>query len=111
MSNRGRGSSGLLVRLAVLILLGGSIAFFLKMRGSPLALTSQQVGRMINSGELVGLSLEDAADKLQHAPPATHTGAVVFDFAHIPGWTAGPVLLEVDDGRVTSATWQSQDQN
>lgn len=111
MSNRGRGSSGLVVRLAVLIILGGGIAFFLTMRGTPLSLSPHEVGRMINSGELVGLSLEEAADRLQHTPPDTSVGGVVFDFAHIPGWTAGHVLLEIDDGRVVSASWTPQDQN
>lgn len=104
MSNRA-GNKGLLVRLAFLVILGGAaivIAYNLK---SPLAITEVQVRKMIQKHELIGLSLDQAAEKLQHQAPPTTNGTVVFDFGEVKGWTGQSVCLDVKDGQVTAATW------
>jgi len=106
MSNPGRGSKSLAIRLAVLLVLAGAAALALKLRGSPLTLSEQQVSALISRHELIGLSLDDAAARLQHKPVDTVEGSVVFDFAHIRGWTAGPVVVDVRNGKVVRAAWQ-----
>ncbi len=106
MSSPGQGNKALLVRLAVLIALAAAIFAVIKWRGSPLTITEEQVSRMIRQRELIGLTLEEASDKLQHKPINTAQGTVLFDFAHVQGWTAGPVVLDVRNGNVTGAAWK-----
>jgi hypothetical protein len=108
MSNRGQGSKALIVRLVVVLIIGGGIALFLKMRGTPLTISEPEVARILASRELVGMTLEDAAARLQHRPTQTVNGSVVFDFQHISGWTGQPVVLDLRDGKVIAASWASE---
>src|ERR1043165_2195404 len=61
--------------------------------------------RLVSRGELIGLTLTEAGQKLQHRTPATRDGAVVLGFEHARRWKAGPLTLDVRDGRETAATW------
>ncbi|MBX3378243.1 MAG: hypothetical protein KF678_14710 [Phycisphaeraceae bacterium] len=111
MSNRGGGSAsgkGGLVRLLVILVIGVvGVVVALNVK-SPLAISEQEVGKMLREGSLVGLSLEDAAKKLQHASPGTVDGVVVFDFDHVKGWGARKVRVDVMGGRVTAAGWMAE---
>ncbi len=108
MSNRA-GSKGLLVRLAFLVILGVAAVVIVTNMKSPLAISETEVRQMIQKRELVGLSLDAAAKKLQHEAPDTSDGTVVFDFKQVKGWHAGSVVLDVKDGRVIAATWATPD--
>ncbi len=106
MSSRGQGSSkGVLIRLLVLLVLGGGGALYLKFRGSPLTITEAKVQAMLDGNELVGLTVPQAAKKLQHEPPQNCNNNAAFGFEQVEGWTAGQVILEVDGGVVTKAYW------
>ncbi len=108
MSNRA-GNKGLLVRLAFLLVIGGAAIVIAMNLKSPLAITEPQVRRMIQKHELIGLSLDEAAEKLQHEAPPTVNGLVVFDFKQVKGWRGQTVCLEVKDGNVIAATWGAPD--
>ena len=108
MSNRA-GNKGLLVRLILLVVIGGAAIIIVQNMKSPLAITENQVRQIINSHELVGLTLDAAAEKLQHTAPPTTDGTVIFDFKQVKGWRGQSVCLDVKDGRVTAATWATAD--
>ena len=106
MSSRGQGSSkGVLIRLLIVVALGGAAVAYVRTRGSPLTITEPRVAAMLARGELVGLTVPQAAKKLQHEPPANCTNNAAFGFEQVEGWTAGQVILEVDGGVVTKAYW------
>ena len=106
MSSPGKNNKALFIRLAVLIVLGIATLVAVKPY-APTTITHSEVQDMLNSHELVGLSLAEAASKLQHTAPPTQDGLVVFDFAHIRGWKGGVVALDVRGGRVVSAAWNA----
>jgi hypothetical protein len=109
MSNRG-GSSRLFIRLGFLVVLG-AIAVIVAMNvKSPLAVTESEVKQMVRDKTLVGLTLSEAAKKLQHEPPDTVDGMVVFEFANVDGWNGGSVVADVMNGKVTAASWLSPGQ-
>ena len=107
MSNRGQGrrGPGLLIRLAVILLIGGGGALYIAMR-RPTRITEDQVRAMLASNELIGLPMGRAAERLQHKAGYLDDGTLTLDFAQIDGWTAGPVVLDVHDGIVKKAYWQ-----
>jgi len=106
MSNRG-GSKSLVIRLVVLVVLGTiAIVIALNMK-SPLAISEAEVKQMLRDGSLRGLTLAEAAKKLQHAAPDTADGTVIFDFNQVEGWTGGKVCVDVINGKVTAVTWLS----
>lgn len=94
-----------IARLAILLLIGVVAAVVATRLRSPFQVTEESVRAMVRRGTLVGLSLEDAATRLQHEPPSTRDGLVNFDFAHLRLWSAGTLQLDVREGRVVSATW------
>jgi hypothetical protein len=103
MSSRG-GSKGMLMRLMVIAAIGAAaIVVALALKPS---VSEGEVRRMVREGELIGLTLKDAAKKLRSEAPATTDGAVEFEFDQVKGWTAGHLLLDVVDGRVRAATWK-----
>ncbi|MEX2218364.1 MAG: hypothetical protein WD749_06345 [Phycisphaerales bacterium] len=97
--------SRLLARLLAIVLLGLLAAGILYSLRSPFDITETQVRRMVSSGELIGLPLAEAGERLQHRVPGTADGTVVLDFRNVKGWKAGPLTLDVREGRVISATW------
>ena len=107
MSSPGKSSKALLIRLAVLIVLGLGAVAAVKLYGSPAAISRAEVQSMLDQRELIGLSIDEAAAKLQHTAPPTQDGLVLFDFAHIRGWTAGSLALDVRSGKVFSASWHN----
>lgn len=95
------------VRLAALLIIGiGALVAVLIMR-SPMTIHEDEVRAMITSGELIGLPIEEAASRLQHRPPQPPVldGIIVLDFAHVRGWRASAVELELQGGRVIAARW------
>lgn len=95
-------------RLAVLLVLAaGALVLVLLMR-SPTSIHEDEVRRMLASGELVGLPVEEATQRLQHRPPdpPVMDGTVVLDFQHVRGWRAASVELDVRGGRVVLAQWE-----
>ena len=108
MPSPGRNPKAQLIRLAVIVVLGGAALLFVKLRGSPLALGEDEVRRIVEGHELNGLTLDEAARKLQHAATPTTDGMVVLEFSHIRGWTGGSVVLDVRGGKVVAATLQRQ---
>jgi hypothetical protein len=96
------------VRLVALLILAAVAVVFVLMMRSPLTITEDDVRRMVNTGELVGLPVEDAASRLQHRPPQPPVteGIVVFDFSHVRGWRAAGVEVEISGGRITEARWE-----
>jgi hypothetical protein len=103
MSNRG--PRAVFARLVIVLVVGGLIAIYLYRHGTPLTISEPQVRSMIASKELIGLTLEDAATRLQHTPTNTYNGRVYLDFHQVTGWTAGPVVLYIVNGRVSDAYW------
>ena len=106
MSSRGAGSKGLFVRLAVLLAIGGAVVLVVAIT-RPRHISEDKVRAMLASGELVGLPMGKAAERLQHRANYIEEGTVSFDFAQIDGWTAGPLVIEVTDGMVTRAYWHN----
>lgn len=104
MSSPGKSNKALLVRLTVLIVLGIAAAAAVRLY-APTSITRAEVQDMLNSRELVGLPLAEAAAKLQHTAPPTQDGLVIFDFAQVRGWKGGTVALDVRGGRVFAASW------
>src|SRR5262249_4749271 len=104
MSNRGAVSRAFLIRFAIILLLGaGAVAFVLSRR--PMQIAEEKVRSMIASGELVGLPVGRAVERLQHKADYQENGTVTLDFEQVPEWTLGPVVLDVKDGTVTGATF------
>jgi hypothetical protein len=110
MSNRG-GSKALLIRLAVLLVVGAFAIIVAMNIKSPLSISEGEVRKLVKDRTLVGMSLKAAAKKLQHAPPDTVDGTVVFDFANVDGWKGGSVVADVMNGTVTAVTWLAPGQN
>jgi hypothetical protein len=110
MATRKNSSKGtaFAVRLAALVVLGAAAVVLVFMMRSPLTIDEDDVRQILNSGELVGMPVEEAASRLQHRPPqpAVTDGMVVFDFQHIRGWRASAVELEVRGGEVVAARWE-----
>jgi hypothetical protein len=106
MSSRGASSKRFIVRLAVLLLVGGAAVWYVAVK-RPRHISEDKVRAMLASGELVGLPMGKAAERLQHAANYIEEGTVTFDFAQIDGWTAGPLVIEVKDGMVTRAYWHN----
>lgn len=74
------------------------------LRGGP-ALTPERVQAMIASRELVGLPVAEAARRLGHRADESDGDTVMLDFDHVPNWKGGSVMLLVENGTVTQATW------
>lgn len=106
MSNR---AGNKLFRLIFIAVLGAAAIAIVMNLKSPLAVSESDVRRMIQKHELVGLTLDEAAERLQHETPATMDGIVVCDFKQVKSWRAGPVCLDVKDGKVVAATWMPAD--
>jgi hypothetical protein len=108
MARSGSGKTMAVRLVALLVVAAGALLAVLLMR-SPLAIDEAGVQRMLARGELVGLSVEDAAARLQHRPPhpPVSDGIVILDFRHIRGWGAGGVELEVQNGRIAAARWET----
>ena len=104
MSNRA-GSKGLMLRLIVLVALGAAAMVIAKYMKSPLAISESEVQTMVKQHELIGMTLGEAAKKLQHTAPNTTDGSVIFDFKQVKGWRGGAIRLDVVSGKVTAATW------
>jgi len=69
------------------------------------AITEEEARAIVDSGELIGLTVPEALTRLQHKPLDSVDEIVVLDFTHIPGWSYGSLALDVENGRVTSAQW------
>lgn len=104
MSNRA-GNKGTLIRLIAILIVGGAAILIATNMRSPLSLSESRVREMVRKHQLIGISLADAAKRLQHQAPDTSDGSVVFDFKEIKGWTGGKLRLEVVGGKVTRAQW------
>jgi hypothetical protein len=104
MSNPGRSSSSAVVRIAVVAIIAIGIVAFFRLHAKPM--TEDQVRAMLASRELIGLPVATAAGKLQHNLEPITDGALACDFAQVPGWSAGPVILEVKNGDVTDAYFE-----
>ncbi|MFN0133933.1 MAG: hypothetical protein ACKVW3_15565 [Phycisphaerales bacterium] len=94
-----------IVRLAVLLAAGVIVLVLAARFRSPLEVSEAAVRDLVTRSTLVGLPLADAAKKLQHQAPNTTDGLVIFDFAHLSRWTAGPLQLDIRNGRVFTASW------
>lgn len=106
MSNR---AGNKVFRLGFIAVLGAAVIVIVANLKSPMSIGEAEVQTMIRKHELVGLSLDEAAEKLQHKAPSTIDGSVVFDFKHVKGWRAGSVCLDVKAGKVMAATWLPAD--
>jgi len=93
------------MRLGVLAVIGAAAVAAVTMLRSPLSLSEDEVRRMLSSRELVGLTLDEAAARLQQRPSATTDGVVVIDFTNVRSWRAGSVMLDVRGGKVMAASW------
>jgi hypothetical protein len=98
-------SSKALARLAAIVIIGLAGAAVVYAVRSPLAISESEAREIVRTRELIGLPLEDAGKRLQHRVPQTKDGVVVLDFKQVKAWRAGPLTLDVRDGRVTAATW------
>jgi hypothetical protein len=92
-------------RLLSIVIVGFLAAGAVYMFRSPLSISESEVKELVRSHELVGLPLEEAGKRLQHHVPPTQDGLVVLDFKQVKGWKAGPLTLDVRDGKVAAATW------
>jgi hypothetical protein len=91
------------VGVIVLALVASAAVYVWVFRGP--SITVEQVQEMIRTRELVGLPIEEAARRLGHRADESDGDTVLLDFDNVRGWTGGSVLLEVEDGKVTMATW------
>jgi len=105
MSNLGRGS-GAAIRVGIIAIAAIGVAAFFKLHSRPI--TEEEARRIVASGDLIGMPLSKAAERLQHRPPANCEQGAVLDFEQVPGWSAGPVVLEVKDGNVTAAYFERE---
>jgi hypothetical protein len=103
MSSRG-GSKGLLIRIIAIAILGGAAIVIVSNLKSPLTISESEVRQMVQKHELIGLTLDQAAKKLQHSSPGTTDGTVMFDFDQVKGWRAGSLAVDVVNGKVTAAS-------
>jgi hypothetical protein len=102
---------GLAIRLGIIILVGAGLVVAVQSMRSPLSITESEVRRMVSAHELNGLTLAEAAAKLQQRAPTLDSGRLEVDFANVPGWSAGTLMLEVLNGKVIAAAWWDQVQN
>jgi hypothetical protein len=108
MSSPGRRTRAMWVRLAVVILIGGGAAAYLWVRGTPLTLSEAKIRAMIDGKELIGLPMAKAAERLQHHAGYVEDGLSILEFRQIPGWSAGPVVLDIKEGRVQDVYFQRE---
>jgi hypothetical protein len=87
--------------VAVGLLAAGAVYMF----RSPLSISEREARDLVKSHELIGLPLEDAGKRLQHRVPDTQDGLVILEFRQVKGWKAGPLTLDVRNGKVAAATW------
>jgi hypothetical protein len=104
MSNPGRSSSGAAVRIGLIAILAVAAVAFFRVHGR--SISEDQVRGILASHELVGMPVAAAALKLEHRVSAIDEGEVACEFDQAAGWTAGPVILVVKDGNVTSAFFE-----
>ena len=104
MSSPGKSNSAAVIRIAVIAIIAIGIAAYFRLHSR--SITEQEVRAMIASRELVGLPVSVAAEKLQHNVVPMTDGEMACDFAQVPGWSAGPVMLVVKDGNVTGAYFE-----
>ncbi len=89
--------------IALLVVVAIAAAVWIGRMGS--SITEEEVRAIVESGELIGLSVPEALERLEHKPMDSMDEIVVLDFTHIPGWAYGSLALDVENGRVTSAEW------
>lgn len=100
---RSNAGQKLAARVVALLLLLGIGAWIFFASGTP-AVTEVEVRRMVEDGELVGITPVRAAERLQQKLPEPDAqGIIRLRFRDISTWTSGPLELEVRDGLVTSA--------
>jgi len=97
-----------LVSIIVVGLLAAGAAYMLR---SPLAVSEREARDLVAKHQLIGLPLEEAGKRLQHRVPPTQDGLVVLDFKQVKGWKAGPLTLDIREGKVTAATWGDSPSN
>lgn len=108
-ANKKSGSGvAMIARLSVLLVVAGITLVLVLIMRSPAAISENDVRNMLASGELIGLPVEEATRRLQHAPPTPPTvdGTLILDFQHVRGWRAAAVELDVQAGRVVDARWE-----
>jgi hypothetical protein len=98
-------------RLIAIVIVGLLAAGAAYMFRSPLSISEREARDLVAKHQLIGLPLEQAGKRLQHRVPPTQDGLVVLDFKQVKGWKAGPLTLDIRDGKVTSATWGDSPSN
>src|SRR3954464_13261736 len=90
------------VSIVVVGLLAAAVFWFIR---SPMDISEVEARRLVSSHELIGLGPEEAGQRLQHNVSPIQEGTLVLDFKQVKGWKAGPLTLDIREGKVSAATW------
>ncbi len=111
MSNEKGKKRGVGVLVTLVVVLAIVVVMWMNKPGPAAApLTPARVQQMIDDGSLIGLSFEEAADRLNHDVPHDPSAhAIVLDFNSVPDWNAGSLELSGSNHTVERINWVSSD--